>query len=94
MQQIKIPVGDTDHAGRGLQISRSVSWTRSSLKLNRTHTAATAPEKFPDILLFFLMKKIFFLFFSIFLSFLLKFPITPPLLLNFHFHFHIFSLFF
>ena len=26
VQQIKIPVGDTDYTGRGLQRSRSVSW--------------------------------------------------------------------
>ena len=26
VQQIKIPVGNTDHTGRGLQMSRSVSW--------------------------------------------------------------------
>ena len=79
MQQIKIPVGDTDHAGRGLQIPGSVSWTRSSLKLNRTHTAATAPEKFPDILLFFLMKKIFFSFLFYFFIFSFKIPYYSPI---------------
>ena len=26
VQQIKIPVGNTDYTGRGLQILRSVSW--------------------------------------------------------------------
>ena len=57
VQQIKIPVVNTDCTGRGLQILRSVSF-------------------------------LFFLFY-----FLLKFPITPPLLLKFNFHFHIFLLF-
>ena len=55
----------------------------------------TAPEKFLDIfLLFFKLKKILFfsfLFLLFLFYFLLKFPITPPLLLNFHFHFTITS---
>ena len=53
--------------------------------MNWTYTA-TAPEKFLDIHVYFFvkLKKIFFKFFLFY--FLLKFPNTPPLLLNFHFH--------
>ena len=36
VQQIKIPVGNTDYTGRGLEISRSVSWKKelSKIELN------------------------------------------------------------
>ena len=66
------------------------NWTEPTL-------TATAPEKFLDICVYFLLnlkKKLFsFLFLKFFLFyFLLKFLTTPPLLLNFHFH--IFSWFF
>ena len=35
VQQVKIPEGNTDYTGRGLEISRSVSWKKlSKIELN------------------------------------------------------------
>ena len=70
---------------------------RSYLKLNRPHRDRNSSREIPRcIFTFFLIKKNFFLFsfFYFLIYFLIKFPITPLLLLNFHFHFHIFLLFF
>ena len=67
--------------------------TRSYLKLNRTHTDRNSSREIPRYIftLFFLSKlKINFFFLSSFLFllfyFISKFPTTPPLLLNVHFH--------
>ena len=36
MQQVKIPEGNTDYTGRGLEISRSINWKKelSEIELN------------------------------------------------------------
>ena len=62
----------------------------SQLKLNRTHTDCNSSREIPRYIFsfFFLSeKKNFFFLFKFFLvNFLKKFLITPPSLLNYHFH--------
>ena len=57
--------------------------------MNWTYADCNSSREIPDIYVYFLLnlKKNFFLFLKFFLFyFLLKFPTTPALLLNFHFH--------
>ena len=51
VQQIKTPVGNTNYTGRGLQISRSVSWNEELSETEPTHADRNSPEKFLDIFL-------------------------------------------
>ena len=77
MQQVKIPEGNTDYTGRGLWISRRVSWKKELSKIELNLHWLQQLEKFLDILAYFVvvvvvakLKKIFFFFFFNFFSFI------------------------
>ena len=59
------------------------------MKLNQIHTAHNSSREIPKYIFTIFLIKFFFLFKHFFFYFLLKFPITPLLLLNVHFHFTI-----
>ena len=67
MQQIKIPEGNTNYTGRGLEISRSVSWKEELSEIELTLHWLQQLQKFIDIYIYFvvvkLKKKFFFIFF-------------------------------
>ena len=47
VQQIKIPVGNTNYTRRGLQISRSVSWNEEPSETEPTHTDRNSSREIP-----------------------------------------------
>ena len=55
------------------------------MKLNQIHTAHNSSREIPKYIFTIFLIKFFFLFKHFFFYFLLKFPITPLLLLNCHF---------
>ena len=74
VQQIKIPVGNT---GRGLQISRSVSWNKELSETEPTHTDRNTSREIPRYIFTFFFYFFFFIF-SLLFSF--RIPCYCPII--------------